>query len=118
MADYRDGSIECNDAGVRIHGYYFPWGTKFVPYQKVKGVRRVDLTALRGKMRIWGTANLSYWANLDVKRPSKRVGLILDVGKSVNPFITPDDPDTVESLVRERAGLGPSDGTSSSSPFL
>ncbi len=118
MADYNDGNIECDATSVRIHGYYFPWGTKVIPYRAIKGVRRVDLTALRGKMRIWGTANLSYWANLDSKRPSKKVGLILDVGKSVSPFITPDDPDTVETLVRERAALGPSDGSTSPSPFL
>jgi hypothetical protein len=118
MTDYNDGSIECDSTTIRIRGYYFPWGTKVIPYRAVKGVRRVELGTLRGKLRIWGTANMGYWANLDTKRPSKSIGLILDLGKAVKPFITPDDPDAVEALVRERAGLGPSDGTSSPSPFL
>jgi hypothetical protein len=118
MADYNDGIIECDSKSIRIHGYYFPWGTKVIPYGSVKGVQRVALGTLRGKLRIWGTANMKYWANLDTKRPSKSAGLILDIGKTVKPFITPDDADAVESLVRVRAGRGPSDGSSVTSPFL
>ncbi len=118
MADYNDGIIECDSKGIHIRGYYFPWGTKTIAYHSVRGVQRVTLDTLRGKLRIWGTANFKYWANLDPKRPSKGVGLILDTGKSVKPFITPDDADAVETLVRERAGLGPSDGSSAPSPFL
>jgi hypothetical protein len=118
MADYDDGIITCDSEGIRIRGYYFPWGTKDIPYTSIKGVQRVTLGTLRGKLRIWGTGNMKYWANLDTKRPSKSVGLILDIGKAVKPFITPDDADAVETLVRERAGLGPSDGSSAPSPFL
>src|ERR1700722_8485913 len=103
MADYNDGIIEGDSKGLRIHGYYFPWGAKVIPYGAVKGVQRVTLGTLRGKLRIWGTGNIKYWANLDTKRPSKSVGLILDIGGRVKPFITPDDADTVEQLVRERA---------------
>ena len=118
MADYDDGSIECDSNAIRIRGYYFPWGAKVIAYNKIKGVQRVELGTLRGKLRIWGTGNFKYWANLDTKRPSKSAGLILDTGKSVKPFITPNDADAVELLVRERAGLGPSDGSSPPSPFL
>jgi hypothetical protein len=118
VADYNDGNIECASNDLRIHNYCFPGWTKVIPYKAVKGVQRVDMGALRGKWRIWGTSNFKYWANLDTKRPSKSVGLIIDIGKSVRPFITPDAPDTVERIVRERAGLGPSDGSSSPSPFL
>lgn len=118
MAHYDDGIIELNDRAIRIRGYYFPWGTKVVRYSDIKGVRRVDLGPLRGKLRIWGTANFKYWANLDVKRPSKNVGLILDIGKAVQPFITPVDPDAVEKIIREHVELPPSDGSSSPSPFL
>jgi hypothetical protein len=91
MADYNDGSIQCDSKDIRIRAYYFPWGTKVIPYSAVKGVRRVTLGTLRGKLRVWGTANMKYWANLDTKRPSKGVGLILDTGRSVKPFITPED---------------------------
>jgi hypothetical protein len=33
------------------------------------------------------------------------VGLILDLGRSVQPFITPDDPDALEAAIREHAGV-------------
>jgi hypothetical protein len=104
--DYSDRWITCTGDGVEIRGYYFPWGTKRVPYGSVRAVRRVQMTALRGKGRIWGTANPRYWASLDPQRPSKKVGLILEIGHFVRPFITPDDPDAVEAIIRERSGLG------------
>ena len=37
---YRDRWIECTDDAVHIHGYYFPWGTKRVPYSAIRTVRR------------------------------------------------------------------------------
>lgn len=97
--------------------HYYPWGSKEVPYTSIVGVQRVALTALRGRARIWGTANLGYWANLDTKRPSKKEGLVLDLGKRIKPFITPNDLDRVEALIRERAGLNPS-GPTISAPLI
>lgn len=105
--EYRDRWIECLPVGIRIRGYYFPWGTKRIPYGSIRSIQRVDIGTFTGKGRIWGTANPRYWANLDPQRPQKKVGLILDLGRTVRPFITPDDPDAVEALVRERAELGP-----------
>ena len=116
--DYSDGKVECTAKGIRIRGYYFPYGTKDIPYRSVKGMRRFEMTALKGQWRIWGTGNFRYWANLDVNRPKKKVGFILDLGKSVNPFITPDDPDAAEAVIRERAGLGPDTGGDMKSPFI
>ncbi len=116
--DYLDPRISCDARGLHIRGYYFPWGTKDVPYSSIKGLRRFEMSALRGKWRIWGTGNFKYWANLDPGRPNKSVGLLVDVGRRVQPFITPDDPDAAEAVMRERAGLGPSDGASTPPPFV
>jgi len=104
---YRDRWIECPSADVAIRGYYFPWGTKRIPYGSIRSVRRVALSTFRGQLRIWGTSNPRYWASLDPQRPKKSVGLILDVGRYVRPFITPEDPDAVEAMIREHARLGP-----------
>ncbi|MGB8179703.1 MAG: hypothetical protein WCF63_06025 [Acidimicrobiales bacterium] len=116
--DYDDGIISCNAEGIDIRHYYFPAGSKQVPYGQIKSLQRVDMSPLKGKGRIWGTGNFRLWANLDTKRPRKAVAFIVDNGKSVKPFVTPDDPDAFEAVVRERAGLGPSTGESSPSPFL
>lgn len=117
-AAYNDGKIECTPNELRIHGYYFPSGTKNVPYSSIQRVLRVQISAVRGKWRIWGTGNPKYWLNLDPGRPKKEVGLVLDIGKPVKPVITPDDPDAVEAILRERAGLGLDEGPPMSGPFL
>ena len=106
MDTYRDSLVECADDEIRIHGYYFPWGTKRIAYSDVRVVRRVALSALRGRGRIWGTANPNYWANLDPHRPRKRTGLILDLGRHVKPFITPDDPDAAAAAILAHTDIG------------
>ena len=46
-----------------------------------------------------------------------RQGLVLDLGARIKPFITPSDLDRVETLLRERAGLGPA-GPTISAPYI
>ena len=102
-----------------VRGYYVPWGTKHIPYGAIRGMERVDLSAARGRARIWGTANPAYWASLDPGRPRKRRALVLDLGRRVRPFLTPDDPDAFEAVVRERSGLGPApDGDVPRGPLI
>jgi hypothetical protein len=116
VENYREEGIVCGDDVLEIRHYYLR-GSKKVPYRSIVGVQRVALAALKGRGRIWGTANPGYWANLDTKRPSKKEGLVLDLGARIKPFITPSDLDHVETLVRERAGLGPA-GPPISAPYI
>lgn len=81
-------------------------------------MRRVDLGLLTGRGRIWGTANPRYWASLDPNRPRKAVGLILDLGGFVRPFITPDDPAAVEAAIRAHAELPPADANGGAGPVI
>lgn len=109
-------SIICEEDRLVLRHYY-PWGSKTIPYASIVGVQRVKLTPTRGQMRIWGSANFTLWANLDGRRTKKLTGLILDVGTKVRPFITPDDVDKVDAIIREKAGLGPG-GPATLSPFI
>lgn len=118
MADYQDHWIECTDSEIRIRAYYVPWGTKRIPYSSVKSMRRASISAMRGQFRIWGTANPRYWAGLDPRRPSKQVAFVLDLGKAVCPFVTPDDPDAFESAVRSHTDLGTALGTAPRGPII
>lgn len=102
---YADRWITCDADALHIRGYYFPWGTKRIPYGSIRGVRRVAIGAFTGKARIWGTANPRYWVSLDPRRPGKSTALILDLGAAIMPFITPDDPDAVQAAIREHTGL-------------
>jgi hypothetical protein len=109
-------SIICEDDSLTLRHYY-PWGSKRISYTSIVGVQKVTLTATRGRLRVWGSANFAFWANLDGRRPKKSTGLILDVGTKVKPFITPDDLDRVDGTIREKAGLGPG-GPATLSPFI
>jgi hypothetical protein len=112
----REPSIICEDDRLVLRHYY-PWGKKTILYTSIVGVKKVKLTATRGRLRVWGSANFTLWANLDGRRRKKSTGLILDVGTRVNPFITPDDLDRVDAIIREKAGLGPG-GPPILSPFI
>ncbi len=98
--DYSDPRIEATAAGLRIHHYYLPWGDKRIPWSAVRSVGRIDVAALRGRFRIWGTANPRYWASLDPGRLKKKKGFVLDLGRKVSPFVTPDDPAAFEAALR------------------
>jgi hypothetical protein len=99
---YQDGSIGVSDDALTIKGYYFPGTVKRVPLAAIRSVTRTDMSAFRGRGRIWGTANPAYWANFDPARPRKTVAFLVDAGKAVKPFVTPDDPESFESALRER----------------
>jgi hypothetical protein len=105
VASYHDRWIEGTADGLHLHRYYFPWGSKHIPWTSIRAVRRVPVGMVTGKGRIWGTANPRYWASYDPARPKKSVGLILDLGKPVRPFLTPDDPAALEAVIREHTGL-------------
>lgn len=115
---YRDRWIECTPDAIVIRGYYFPWGTKRIAYSEIRSLRRVEMSPLRGQMRIWGTSNPRYWASLDPQRRHKSVALILDLGRSVKPFITPEDPDAVEAIVRQHANLANEPPGTGESPLI
>jgi hypothetical protein len=115
---YEDRWITCTPDAIEIRAYYFPWGTKRIPYASVRSLRRVLIGPANGKWRIWGTANPRYWASLDPARPKKRGALILDVGKRVQPYITPDDLDAVEQVIRDREQLPPAEQAPRRGPFL
>jgi hypothetical protein len=99
MSLYKDRWIECTDDEIQVRGYYFPWGTKRIPYASIQSLDRFTMTALRGKGRIWGSGDLRHWANLDPQRPRKSVGFFLNLGRHVIPFLTPDDPDAFEQAL-------------------
>ncbi len=103
---YDDGTIVCGPDGLEIHSYYFPFGTKSIPYSQIQGLQRIEVTGvMSGKWRLWGTGNPRYWANLDMRRPKKKAAFVVDLGRKVSPFITPDMPDAFESALRGRAKL-------------
>ena len=109
MSEYRDRTLSVDDTGITLRWYYFPAGTKRIPVARLRSVTRVEIGALTGRGRIWGTANPRYWANLDVNRPKKSTGYVLDTGRFVRPFVTPDEPDAFEAALSDH-GVTVTDG--------
>jgi hypothetical protein len=120
MADtYEDATVACGLDHLELRFYYFPFGTKRIPYDQITGLQRIEMVGpLSGKWRLWGTGNLRYWANLDLRRPKKDAGFVIDLGRAVSPIVTPDDPDAFEAVVRARAHLSGADGPPRKRPFI
>jgi hypothetical protein len=104
--EYEDRWIRCTAEAIAIRGYYFPWGTKHIPYRSIRSIQRVSLGALTGRARLWGTANPGRWASFDPGRASKTVGFDLHLAGPVRPLITPDDPNAFETAVRGHVDPG------------
>lgn len=101
-AVYDDGRINCDTTAIKI-GWYYPWGAKRVPYGSIRAVKRLPLTGLNKvrRWRIWGSGDFVHWWNLDPSRPRKNLALVLDVGRTIRPTITPDEPEVVERILRD-----------------
>ena len=103
---YDDGGVVLDDDGLTIRRYYFPWaGPKHIPYSAIRHVVARRMNWLTGKGRGWGTSNFGHWFPLDVRRWRKPILLVLDVGARVKPCVSPDNPQRVIELLRERAHI-------------
>jgi hypothetical protein len=100
-AEYDDGGVACTDGELIIGHYYFPVGSKHVPYPAIREVRRVSLSPF-GQWRIYGSNDFIHWFNFDPRRPLKRSGLVIYAAGQVRPLITPDDPDQVAKVLAGR----------------
>jgi hypothetical protein len=102
---YDDGRVMLDAEAVTLRRYYFPSGSpKRIPYRDIKDVRVQRMGWLTGKGRGWGTAHPRYWLPLDVTRPRKDKLVVLDLGQTVQPAFTPDEPERVVGIIRERLG--------------
>ena len=93
---YDDGRIALTGDELVIRAYYFPFGAKHIRYADISQVKRVPLTSIGGRYRIWGSSDLHHWFSFDPGRPGKSTALFIELaGKGTVPVITPDQPDEV-----------------------
>ncbi|MFE3289131.1 hypothetical protein [Rhodococcus sp. NPDC059234] len=100
---YEDGTVRLDDRGVTIRHFYFPFVSRFLPYERIESVHLGALPDIGGRWRIWGTTDFSYWYSLDLRRPVKTMAIVLEIWGWGRPAFTPKDPDTVASMIS--AGL-------------
>ena len=101
---YEDSYVTCDDEGLTIRRYYFPFGAKRIPYSRIQGVDEKEMGTWTGKWRIWGSSWPSHWFHFDPTRPRKTKALVIDKGDYVRAVVTPDDPDRVLQILREKTG--------------
>ena len=99
---YEDRWITCEPDRLIIRGYYFPFGRKVIAYRNIRNVTPRPLTAFSGSWRLWGSTDLRHWFHLDPGRPRKKTALVLDLGKRVQPVITPDNPERVAAIIAQQ----------------
>ena len=73
---YEDARIVCDDDAITIHTYYFPWGSRRIPYITIRTFEERSMGLLTGQLRIWGTGDFKHWYHYDPKRPSKTRALV------------------------------------------
>lgn len=92
---YQDDHITCDEDGITVTGYYFPFGSKRLLYGEVEAAERYDMGEgpFGGRWRIWGSGDLKHWFHLDMDRPSKRHAFVLKVRGWARPVLTPARPE-------------------------
>jgi hypothetical protein len=100
---YKDAGLLLDADGITIRRYYFPLATpKRICYSDIQGIKTKPMSWNSGKGRFWGASDPRYWFPLDIHRNSKQTLLVLNVGRLVKACITPEHPDRVIELLRER----------------
>ena len=104
---YEDERLTFDERGITIRMYYFPLGTKHVPYERVKRFADLPMGRTTGQLRLWGSGDLRHWFYLDRSRRHKTRRIVLDLGRRTLPVLTPDRPDEVVVVLREQTGMSP-----------
>jgi len=99
---YDDGTILCDDTGITIRWYYFPFGGKRIEYAKIVRATERSMGWMTGKLRLWGSGDLFHWYNLDWGRPRKETAIVIDQGGPIKAVITPESPGHVLEILKEK----------------
>jgi hypothetical protein len=100
---YEDDRIVCDDDGITVRQYFFPYGDKRIHWTDIKGVTELAMKGWdSGKYRFWGSGDFRHWFNFDPKRPKKDVAFVVDKGQFVRAVLTPDDPARFRDVLAEK----------------
>ncbi|MDY6785929.1 MAG: hypothetical protein SW833_25840 [Cyanobacteriota bacterium] len=99
---YEDQYLVCDDDAMTLHWYYFPIGSKRIPYSKIRSIQEEEMNLLTGKLRIWGMGLTPEWFHLDPQRPEKNKCIIIDDGEWARSVITPEEHDRVLQILRAK----------------
>lgn len=100
---YEDTQIIINNNNIEIKRYYFPIGTsKLIKFSEIKNIEEIDLNLLNGTGRLWGMSFAPYWYNWDNNRFWRKKAIVINLGKNINPAITPDNHNEVLKILKSK----------------
>ena len=99
---YEDKYLVCDDEAITIKIYYFPVGSKRIPYKSIRSIKERNLTMNAGKIRLWGMDFSPEWFHWDMERPQKSKCIVIDEGEWIKAAITPEDHRLVLELLQEK----------------
>jgi hypothetical protein len=99
---YEDTYIVCDDDAITIHWYYFPIGSKRIPYSTIRQISQEPMTLWTGKGRMWGMGFSPHWFHADPRRAFKDRCIVVDDGNWIQSVVTPDDLDAVWRILQTK----------------
>lgn len=99
---YEDSHLICDDVSITIKNYYFPMGSKRIPYARIQDIKERELGPLTGQYRVWGMGFDPHWYHFDAQRMKKNRQIVLRLKQLIHPVLTPEDHDAVLAILRER----------------
>ena len=103
MTRYDDPVITVDEEALTIKSYGRPGSARVIRLSEIRSVESIDLGFWTGRARLvgFGPVRPLHFFHWDPKRGSKRVGLVLDLGRRIKTVITPEDPEQVMELLAE-----------------
>lgn len=110
--------VTCYTDYLRIHLYYFPFGSKKVKYCEIRSCELLPMNDLGlFESKLWGMSLSPIWWPCDMNRLGRNNYILLDANQWPKIGLTMDDNDTfsVYHLIRAKINENSSDNTQKSS---
>jgi hypothetical protein len=103
---YADKLVTIDESSMRLHRYYFPFGSKRVFFSQINELEAIEPTLSNGKWRIWGTGDFRTWFPCDWGRPGRDVIFLMSLStQSMRIGFTVMDSSRVGQLLRDKGLL-------------
>ena len=100
---YTDSLVEITDDAIFFKHYYFPAGSKRVPFSDIEAVTAAAPNWTNGKYRIQGTGDLQTWFPKDWHRPRRTEIFFAKMrGSKRRIGFTVEAPAPVEAILRAK----------------
>jgi hypothetical protein len=103
-----NGFVTCYSDYLRVHLYYFPFGSKKIKYSSI---RSCDFRSTNDigmfEYKLWGMSLSPIWWHCDMNRLGRKYYILLDASQWPQIGLTMDDNDTIQvyNLIKQKMSL-------------